>query len=92
MNLSGLERRSERVPRGTGVQGPGSLDMRGWPASATIRSAFIFGVIQGHILAGKTVSEWINSVSECAESETFLINASVRKNGQRSAKIYRALI
>jgi hypothetical protein len=39
VNLSGLEKRPPRVPQGTGVQGPGSLDMRGCPAMAGIHSA-----------------------------------------------------
>ena len=61
MKLSGLESGWERVPQGTGVQGPGSLDMHGWPASAGIQSAFSFGVFQRHILRGKSVSEWPKS-------------------------------
>ena len=53
MKLSGLKSGSERMPQGTRVQRPGSLDMRGWPATAGIRSVFSFGVFQGHILQVK---------------------------------------
>ena len=55
------------------VQGPGSLDMRGWTASAGIRPTSILRVFWGHVWRVKTVSE-------CAKAEYFYKNASAGQN------------